>query len=59
VSPGDLLFADYDGVVVAPAAVAPQVIRMARDKVTRETHTRKELLEGAFLRDVYAKYGVL
>ncbi len=59
VTPGDLVFADYDGVVVAPAAIAAQVVRMARDKVTRETHTRKELLDGAFLRDVYAKYGVL
>jgi hypothetical protein len=32
---------------------------MATDKATRENHTRDELLRGAYLRDVYAKYGVL
>jgi 4-hydroxy-4-methyl-2-oxoglutarate aldolase len=59
VSPGDLVFADYDGVMVIPAEVLPEVIRLATDKVTRETHTRDELIRGAYLRDVYEKYGVL
>lgn len=59
VSPGDLVFADYDGVVVIPAEVVPDAIRLATDKVTRENHTRDELLKGAYLRDVYEKYGVL
>jgi 4-hydroxy-4-methyl-2-oxoglutarate aldolase len=59
VSPGDLVFADYDGVMVIPAEVLPEVIRLATDKVMRESHTRDELLHGAFLRDVYEKYGVL
>jgi hypothetical protein len=27
--------------------------------VMRENHTREELMQGAYLRDVYAKYGVL
>jgi len=59
VSPGDLVFADYDGVVVIPAAAVSQTVRLATDKVTRENHTRAELLNGALLRDVYNKYGVL
>jgi 4-hydroxy-4-methyl-2-oxoglutarate aldolase len=59
VSPGDLVFADYDGVMVIPAEVLPEVIRLATDKVARETHTRDELIRGAYLRDVYEKYGVL
>jgi regulator of RNase E activity RraA len=59
VSPGDLVFADYDGVMVIPAEVVPDVIRLATEKVTRENHTRDELLRGAYLRDVYEKYGVL
>ena len=57
--PGDLLFADYDGVVVIPAAVVPEVVSMATDKVNRENHSRQELANGAYLRDVYDKYGVL
>ena len=59
VSPGDLVFADYDGVIVIPAAAVPEAVTMATDKVTRENHTRGELMNGALLRDVYAKYGVL
>lgn len=59
VSPGDLVFADHDGVVVIPAEVLPDAIRLAREKATRENHTREELLRGAYLRDVYEKYGVL
>jgi 4-hydroxy-4-methyl-2-oxoglutarate aldolase len=59
VNPGDLVFADYDGIVVIPAAVVPEVVSMATDKVSRENNSRKELMDGAFLKDVYDKYGVL
>ena len=41
------------------AEVLPDAIRLATEKVTRENHTREELLRGAYLRDVYEKYGVL
>jgi regulator of RNase E activity RraA len=58
-NPGDLVFADYDGVVLIPGAVVPEVVRMATDKVSRENKSRQELIDGAFLRDVYDKYGVL
>lgn len=59
VSPGDLIFADYDGVIVIPAEVLPDTIRAATEKVTRENHSRAELMQGAYLRDVYEKFGVL
>jgi 4-hydroxy-4-methyl-2-oxoglutarate aldolase len=59
VSPGDLVVADYDGVVVVPAGVAGDVVRLATEKVAREDGSRAELMNGAYLRDVFAKYGVL
>jgi regulator of RNase E activity RraA len=59
VTPGDLLFADYDGVVVIPANVVAEVVDMAFDKVSRESNSRAELMNGAYLKDVYDKYGVL
>jgi regulator of RNase E activity RraA len=59
VFPGDLVFADYDGVVVIPSAIVSETVSLATEKVTRENHSRTELLEGAYLRDVYRKYGVL
>ena len=59
VSPGDLVFADYDGVIVVPAEVLPQVIQLATEKVEKENGSRSDLMGGAYLRDVYDKYGVL
>lgn len=59
VTPGDLVVADFDGVVVVPAAVVTEAVRMATDKVSRENHSRAELMNGMLLRQVYDKYGVL
>ncbi|HZS53713.1 MAG TPA: RraA family protein [Bryobacteraceae bacterium] len=59
VKPGDLVFADYDGVVVIPAQVVTDTVRLATEKVGRENHSRTELMRGALLSDVYRKYGVL
>src|SRR6266404_9900063 len=59
VHPGDFVFADFDGVVVVPRAVVGEVIELASDKVRRENGSRDELMKGAYLRDVYQKYGVL
>ena len=59
VHPGELVFADYDGVVVIPQAVESQVLRLAQEKVGKESLTRQGLLEGKSLREVYDTYGVL
>jgi 4-hydroxy-4-methyl-2-oxoglutarate aldolase len=59
VSPRDLVFADLDGVITIPAAMVEEVVKLATDKVSRENHSREELRNGAFLRNVYEKYGVL
>jgi regulator of RNase E activity RraA len=59
VHPGDFVFADYDGVVVVPQAVVKETLELAADKANRENQSRAELLRGAYLRDVYKKYGVL
>ena len=59
VNPGDLIFADYDGVVVVPAEMVEDTLRLATEKISKENHSRAELSQGAYLSDVYAKYGVL
>jgi len=59
VRPGDLIVADYDGVVAIPASILSKALESARSKASKEDHSRKELLNGAYLSDVYAKYGVL
>jgi len=59
VRPGDLVFADYDGVVVIPRQVERETLQGALAKVEKENASRRELLEGRTLRQVYDKYGVL
>lgn len=59
VTPGDLIVADFDGVVAIPAHLVSVVLEKARVKVTKENQSRTELANGAYLADVYAKYGVL
>lgn len=59
VNPGDLVFADIDGVVVIPRANVQEILQSALNKASRENSSRAELKNGAYLRDVYQKYGVL
>ena len=59
VAPGDLVFGDADGIVVVPQAIEADVLRVAFEKINGEHHSMRELRDGAYLRDVYARYGVL
>jgi len=59
VHPGDLIFADFDGIVVIPKAIEAEVIQKAREKVHAENLSRAELLNGKTLNEVYSKYKAL
>lgn len=59
VNPGDLIFADSDGVVVVPREIEEQVIEKALEKVNTEDTVRDELLNGIKISDVYRKHRVL
>lgn len=59
VHPGEIIFADFDGIVVIPKAAEQDVLSLALEKVSKENVTRKELLEGKSLRQVYDTYHVL
>jgi 4-hydroxy-4-methyl-2-oxoglutarate aldolase len=59
VTPGELVFADFDGIVVVPRHVEETVLFRAQEKVNRENLSRKELSNGKTLREVYNTYGVL
>ena len=59
VKPNEIVFADFDGIVVIPQEVESEAVEKALEKVEKESATRKELLEGKLLREVYDKYGVL
>jgi 4-hydroxy-4-methyl-2-oxoglutarate aldolase len=59
VKPGEIVFADFDGVVVIPRDAEEDVMRLAAEKASKENASRKELMEGKTLREVYDKYQVL
>jgi regulator of RNase E activity RraA len=57
--PGDLVFADEDGVVVVPRAVEAEAVRRAWDKVHAENVTRDAIRAGMPATEVFKKYGIL
>jgi 4-hydroxy-4-methyl-2-oxoglutarate aldolase len=59
VRPGEIVFADFDGVVVIPQEVESSFLQRAFDKVNGENLVRAELRTGKTLREVYDKYGIL
>lgn len=59
VNPGDLIFADYDGIVVIPRQIEADVIKLAKEKVDKESLARRDILQGKTLREVFNTYRVL
>ena len=59
VNPGDLIFADFDGIVVIPKKIEKEVIEKAKEKIHTENLSREELLNGKSLSEVYNRYKVL
>jgi len=57
--PGDLVFADEDGVVVVPQIVEHEAIRRAWEKVHAENVVRDAIRGGLKAAEAFAKYGVL
>jgi regulator of RNase E activity RraA len=59
VSPGDLIVADIDGVVVVPQDIEDDVLRIALEKVAAENAVCEEIDKGMSATGAFLKYGVL
>ena len=57
VAPGDLVFADANGIVIVPADAVDEVLAICEARVQKEQLTEAELREGAGARDVYDRHG--
>jgi regulator of RNase E activity RraA len=57
--PGDILFADLDGVCVVPREAAPDVFAASFEKVRKENTVRQALESGMTASAAFQKYGVL
>lgn len=59
ISPGDLVLADDDGVVVAPRSVETEALALAVARSKKERLLRDQLLAGNGLRTAWERFGVL
>jgi 4-hydroxy-4-methyl-2-oxoglutarate aldolase len=59
VAPGDLILADYDGVVVVPHEVADEMIGAAEEKLVGENIVREKLAAGMPTWEAFCTYGVI
>ncbi|MGI8476759.1 MAG: RraA family protein [Thermomicrobiales bacterium] len=59
VRPGDIIFAEIDGIAVIPREIAEQTVTLAFEKVAKEDQARDDLRAGSLLGEVWAKYRVL
>jgi regulator of RNase E activity RraA len=58
-SPGDLVIADVDGIVVVPRRIEAEAIRAAWEKVSAENQVRDAIRGGMLAVEAFRKYGVL
>lgn len=59
VNPGDIVFGDYMGVVVVPAAAADEVLRRSEEKNQGENYARRDLAAGVDIGEVFKRHGVM
>jgi len=59
INPGDLIFADLDGVLVIPRELEREVIAEALQKVRGEKVVRREVENGMSSTEAFQKYGIL
>ena len=58
VTPGQIVFADLDGIIFLPQAIEKEAIRQALERVRAESRVRNVLRGGRKAQDVWKKYGV-
>lgn len=59
IHPGQIVFADADGVVAIPQEREEEIIDTALERVGEENVVRSELREGATFREVWERYHIL
>lgn len=59
IQPDDLIFCDFDGIVVIPQAIEEEVIQKALNKISSENKVRDAIKGGMLVREAFDKYGVL
>lgn len=59
VQDGDIVFGDFDGVLIIPKEIAPEVLEKALEKAAGEKSVRKAIENGMTATDAFQKFGIL
>ncbi len=59
VNPGDLVFADFEGIVIIPKGNEEKILYMSEEKLKGEDTVREELESGVKITEVFEKYHIL
>lgn len=59
ISPGEIVFADFDGIIVIPKECEEEVIVKSLKRFEEESQVRQELREGKSMKDVWDKYHIM
>lgn len=59
VAPGEMVYADMDGIVAIPEAIEKEVVKRVLERIGTENTVRKELAQGKKMAEVWSKYKVL
>jgi regulator of RNase E activity RraA len=59
VQSGDIVFGDYDGVVIIPRAIVAEALETAETKASREEIVEEEFRKGRKVAEVFAEHGIL
>ena len=59
VNPGQIVFADADGIVLIPQDAEAEVINTALRRIEEETEVRNDLRKGSSFREVWERYHIL
>jgi 4-hydroxy-4-methyl-2-oxoglutarate aldolase len=59
IHPGNMVFADLDGIIVIPKEIESEVIKKVIERIGTENTVRNELADGKKMADVWKRHGVL
>jgi regulator of RNase E activity RraA len=59
IEPGALVFGDREGVLIVPAEVEEEALRLASDKVNKENAVADAIRGGMSAVDAFEKFGVM
>lgn len=59
INPGDIVFGDWDGVVIVPRAQEEEIIERAHEKATGEKMVGKAIQDGMSAKAAFEKFGIM